>query len=350
MEVLKINFRNLHTKNDFLFNENTPILDLLVENQILFNEKYENKNEWFNELNNRISLGAAKKIYEPSNFLISQLVGIQPMKGPAGLIKYLRFKYGAVENSGDLPEVNLVIESEDVSAVSRHMKLEFPLLKIAPEATTELKHYQNGWFLTKDFSDKYPDTKENMEEEMASYIAEKFNDELSKEVLNDLIKNVGTVCTGTNWTSYEDFYVSLVKTSSVIHRKTLRGGCNWVVMSCKMMEEMKESYTYSDLKDRNTDSELFFHGTINGRWKAYSSKTIIHDKVALVGYHGESRQDAGYFYNPYIPLAPIEKAPLDGEIRYGVLTRYSKKLTREGSKYYGRINFGEKNGQSNTDE
>jgi hypothetical protein len=291
-------------------------------------------------LNSRVLIGAVKKIYEPANFLISQLVSIQPMKGPAGLIKCIRIKYGATSgNSGDLPQVNMVIESEDVVAVTRNMKLEFPLSQITPDATTELKHYQNGYFLTKDFSDKYPNTKENMEEEMTSYIAEKFNDEISREVLTDLIKNVGTVASKQELNNYEDFYVSLAETSNVIHRKTLRGGANWAVMSPKMMEEIKEDYKYSNLKDRDTNAELFYHGTMNGRWKIYSSKTVIHDNVVMIGHNGDSVLDSGYFYNPYIPLALIEKAPLEGEIRYGILTRYSKKLAREGSKYYGRINF-----------
>jgi hypothetical protein len=343
MEVLKINYRNLHSKHniDLMYDNSVPVIDFMAENKTLFNKRYENENGWFNDLNCRLTVGAVKKIYDPSNFLISQLVSIQPMKGPAGLIKCLRFRYGAATgNSGDLPQVNLVVESEDFAAVTRSMKLEFPLAKTIPDATTELKHYQNGYFLTKDFSDKYPNTKENMEDEMISYIAERFSDELSKEVLTDLIKNVGTIAAEQEWNNYEDFYVSLVKTSGVIHRKTLRGGANWVVMSPKMMEEIKEDYKYSNLKDRDTNAELFYHGTMNGRWKMYSSKTVIHDNVAMVGYKGESPLDSGYFYNPYIPLAPVEKAPFEEEIRYGVLTRYSKKLTREGSKYYGRINFG----------
>lgn len=347
MEVLKVNFRNLHAKNH-LFNNNMPVVDLLAENQTLFGERHLIKQypNWFGDFYTRIAVGAVKKIYDPANFLISKLVSIQPMKGPVGIVKFLRFKYGAVENSGDLPQVNLIVEQEDVSAVSRHMKLEFPLAKITPDGTTNLKHYQDGYFLTKDFSDKYPDTKENMEEEMISYIAEKANNEFAKEVLTDLIKNVGTIAAEKEWNNYEDFYVSLVKTSGVIHRKTLRGGSNWVVMSPKMMEEIKEDYKYSDLKDRDNDMELFYHGTMNGRWKMYSSKTVIHDNVVLTGYKGESTQDSGYFYNPYISLSPLEKAPLEEEIRYGTLSRYSKKLIREGSKYYARINFGGENGQS----
>ncbi len=191
MEVLKVNFRNLHAKNH-LFNNKISVVDLLAENQTLFGERHliEQHPNWFGEFYTRIAVGAVKKIYDPANFLISQLVSIQPMKGPAGIVKFLRFKYGAVENSGDLPQVNLIVEQEDVSAVSRHMKLEFPLAKIIPEATTNLKHYQNGYFLTKDFSDKYPDTKENMEEEMISYIAEKATDERASQLSFDISQKI----------------------------------------------------------------------------------------------------------------------------------------------------------------
>lgn len=347
MEVLKINYRNLHTKNNELLPDNISILDFMVENQTLFGEKHLSNygdNEWFNDFYNRTAIGAVKKIYEPNNFLISKIVSVQPMKGPAGVIKFLRFKHDNAEN--DIPKVNLVIEQENVSAVARHMKLEFPLVKITPEATTDLKHYHNGYFLTKDFSDKYPDAKE---EEIISYMADNFTNEVSKEVLTDLLNNVGTVASGEKWKDYEGFYVGLVKVSGVIHRKTLRGGCNWIVVSPKTMNAIIADYKYSNLKDRDNDMELFYHGVMNSHWRMYSSKTIINDNVALLGYKGESSLDAGYFYNPYIPIGPLEKAPMEEEIRFGTMSRYSKKLIREGSKYYGRINFGSKNGWNKTD-
>lgn len=361
----------------------------LVENQRLINEQMKSQasdpiaifnDEWLNAIYNRVSIAAVKKIYDPANFLVDNLISVQPMSSPGGTVKFLRFRYSAsmktcdtLDANGnicrhyaddskdiscvdgknlnipysekdapvDLPEISLVIESEDCLAKTRRMKTVFPVMK-QPAEVEGLRQYYDKFYLTKDFSEKYPESKEFMEDEMASYMATSLTNEIQAEILTDLRNNPGTVATWDFATAlgknlgelYESFYIKIVEVSGIIHRKTLRGGCNWIVTSpelAKIFTDATSAWSSWAERDQN-NSELMYHGTMNNRWKLYSSKTAIPRDVILLGYKGDSIYDAGYFYNPYIPLTPIEK----GE-QIGTLSRYSKKLLREGAKFYGKI-------------
>jgi hypothetical protein len=60
-----------------------------------------------------------------------------------------------------------------------------------------------------------------------------------------------------------------------------------------------------------------------------------------MGYKGDSYMDSGYFYCPYVPLTQTPTV-LDPESfcpRRGILTRYGKKLLREGAKFYARLSI-----------
>lgn len=341
---------------------------LLAENQRLYNAQY-SSNAWFNDIYGRVAIATVKKVFDPANFLALKLISMQPMLGPAGIVKYFRFRYSAPKNNpvpsmpegtiycnkeicdgDDLPDIRLVEEKEDCIAKTRKMKLEFPLLKMNPDSNADgfLRYYDN-FYLTKDFANKYVDVRgprEFMEDEMADYMANNLIDEIHAEILTDLRNNAGTVATFDYATAlgdtikekYESFYIKIVEVSGVIHRKTLRGGANWIVTSPEIAELFTNACHWGDWKGRD-NSELCYHGTMNNRWRLYSSKSAQRGTM-LLGYKGDVDHDSGYFYNPYIPLTPAEKMP-DPDTRMistGTLSRYSKKLLREGAKFYARIN------------
>ena len=317
----------------------------LNENQHLANEMQRpEEGEWLNALYNRVSVAAAKKIYEPANFMIDNLVSVQPMSGPTGKVKFLRFRYSSdkkvvpeLNSQSELPEINLCLEDEECIAKTRSMKTEFPVF--IPTLADGLQHYYDKFYLTKDFCEAYPEVKEFMEDEMASYMADKLTDEIHVEILTDLRNNAGTVAKfdfttalgDTPKEKYESLYIKIVEISGIIHRKTLRGGCNWIVTSPEIAKVFTDAITYFDWKRRDA-RELCFHGTMNNRWRLYSSKSLPKNNM-LLGYKGDNVIDAGYFYNPYIPMTPLKKA--EGQL--GTLCRYSKKLLREGAKFYAKM-------------
>ncbi len=59
----------------------------------------------------------------------------------------------------------------------------------------------------------------------------------------------------------------------------------------------------------------------------------------LHGYKGQSFMDSGYFYAPYIPLTqtPVVLDPNSFNPNKGILTRYGKKLLKDGAKFYSRM-------------
>lgn len=340
---------------------------LLIENQRLFNNQL--VNEWLNGTYGRVALAAVEKLYDPKNFLATQLVSIQPMVSPEDKIKYLRYRYSsnkktdlndntlymldpnAKATGDDLPEITLGEETEDCLCKTRKMKVEFPLLKTTSESVTDgLRNYYDNFYLTKNFSEKYPNTRIFMEDEMSSYMADNLTNEIHAEILTDLKNNAGTVATWDYATAlgdtirekYESLYIKIIEVSSIIHRKTFRGGATWIVTSPEIAELLTNAISYTNWTARDQNSELFYHGTMNNRnrWRLFSSKTAISRDTILLGYKGEREHDSGYFYNPYIPISPVEKMP-DPETKViptGTLSRYSKKLLRVGAKFYAKIN------------
>jgi hypothetical protein len=283
---------------------------VLLENQRLFSDK---EDKAFRDL----AIKMIAKVFP--QLLVHKIGSVQPLFGPAGLLYYLKFKYtskkklpqteyekeavlkgldiwgGHDEHEHELPQVNLVVESEDVCAKTRKLKT----------------------YLGDDF---------DYTSDVAVYkLAGDLINELNNEHLTDIYNNCGTVAVWDMATAFgdtakekgESLYIKLCEISGVIHRKTLRGGTTFFVMSQKHYDKYGQ---YIDC----------FHK------KVYIPEGW--DKGILMGYAGESYMDRGYAYCPYIPLAktPIILDP-DFCPRSGLLTRYGKKLFTTGAKHYARL-------------
>ncbi len=235
-----------------------------------------------------------------------------------------------MECNQDLPEVNLAIESEDITAKTRKLKAVWSY-----EAQQDLRSQHNL----------------DAEAELTAVLAQEINLEIDREVLTDLRNNAGTVAAwdfntalgDTIKEKYESLYVKVVEVSNVVHRKTLRGGCNWIVTS----PEVASIFETATAGFAPTPSETFtsslgvqYVGTVNNRWRMYKDPLFPTGQI-LMGYRGESYMDSGYFYCPYVPLTQTPVV-LDTESfcpRKGILTRYGKKLLREGAKFYARMSI-----------
>jgi hypothetical protein len=81
-------------------------------------------------------------------------------------------------------------------------------------------------------------------------------------------------------------------------------------------------------------------GTVANRYRLYKDPLFPTNQI-LMGYKGDSYMDSGYFYCPYVPLTqtPVVLDPESFCPRKGILTRYGKKLLREGAKFYARLSI-----------
>ncbi len=235
-----------------------------------------------------------------------------------------------MEAQGDLPEINLVVESEDIVAITRKLKAVWTY-----EAQQDLRSQHNL----------------DAEAELTAVLAQEINLEIDREVLTDLRNNAGTIAAwdfntalgDTIKEKYESLYVKLVELSNVIHRKTLRGGANWLVCSPEVASifETATAGFAPTMSDTFTSSlGIQYVGTVNSKWRLYKDPLFPTGQI-LCGYKGDSYMDSGYFYCPYVPLTqtPTVLDPDSFTPRKGLITRYGKKLLREGSKFYGRMSI-----------
>lgn len=245
--------------------------------------------------------------------------------GPNHIV--VNYEYN-MECNQDLPEINLVVESEEIAAKTRKLKAVWSY-----EAMQDLRSQHNL----------------DAEAELTAVLAQEINLEIDREVLTDLRNNAGTVAAWDFNTAlgetikekYESLYVKVVELSNVVHRKTLRGGCNWIVTSpevASIFETATAGFAPAPSDTFTSSLGIQYVGTVNNRWKLYKDPLFPSNQI-LMGYKGESYMDSGYFYCPYVPLTQTPTV-LDPESfcpRKGILTRYGKKLLREGAKFYARM-------------
>ena len=235
-----------------------------------------------------------------------------------------------MEANQDLPEVNLVVESEEIVAKTRKLKAVWSF-----EAKQDLRSQHNL----------------DAEAELTAVLAQEINLEIDREVLTDLRNNAGTIAVwdfntalgDTIKEKYESLYVKVVEVSNVIHRKTLRGGCNWLVTSpevASVFETATAGFAPAPSETFTSSLGIQYVGTINNRWRLYKDPLFPQGQI-LMGYKGDSYMDSGYFYCPYVPLTqtPTVLDPDGFTPRKGILTRYGKKLLREGAKFYARMSI-----------
>jgi hypothetical protein len=241
----------------------------------------------------------------------------------------MNYEYN-MECNADLPEINLVVESEEIAAKTRKLKAVWSY-----EAQQDLRSQHNL----------------DAEAELTAVLAQEINLEIDREVLTDLRNNAGTVAAWDFNTSlgdtikekYESLYIKVVEISNVVHRKTLRGGCNWLVTSpevASIFETATAGFAPAPSETFTSSLGIQYVGSVNNRWKLYKDPLFPTGQI-LLGYKGDSYMDSGYFYCPYVPLTqtPVVLDPESFCPRKGILTRYGKKLLREGAKFYARLSI-----------
>lgn len=246
-----------------------------------------------------------------------------------------------LEGSADIPEIELKVDSFSITARTRKLKAQW-----TPELGQDLNAYHNL----------------DAEVELTSMLSEQIGLEIDQEILNDLVKGAtaGTKywsrrpgkfvnrATGADvgagdYAAPPDFtgnvsmwYETLVETindvSAAIHRKTLRGGANFLVCSPEVANILE--FTSGFRASVTNDAEKGAVGAVkvgdmNKKWDVIVHPYFLRN-VILVGRKGGSFLESGYVYAPYVPLqsTPTIFSPTDFTPRKAVLTRYGKAMVR----------------------
>lgn len=233
-----------------------------------------------------------------------------------------------MEGNPDMPEINMVIESDSITAKTRKLKASWSY-----EAQQDLRSQHNL----------------DAEAELTQVLAQEINLEIDREILGDLRNNAGTVAAwdynaalGDNIKEkYESLFVKITEVSATVHRKTLRGGANWLVCApevAAIFETATAGFAPSATESFTSSLGVQYVGTVNSKWKLYKDPLFQRNQI-LGGYKGDSYMDSGYFFCPYVPLTqtPVVLDPESMTPRKGLMTRYGKKLLRDGAKFFFRM-------------
>jgi hypothetical protein len=253
-----------------------------------------------------------------------------------------------------IPEIDIKVESIPVVASTRKLRARW-----SPELAQDLNAYHSL----------------DAEVELTQILSEQIALELDREILNDLLTQgnaanyywsrapgkfvnkttgvevsrnssltPGPAFTGTVREWYETLVETIIDVANEIHRKTLRGSANFVVVGPDVATILEASVFYKPSYSLDGDGQVSQPmvigadkvGTLSNRFTVYKDPYFPRNKV-LVGYKGGSYLETGYVYAPYVPLivTPTIFAPEDFTPRKGVMTRYGKKMVR--SDFYGTV-------------
>ena len=257
-------------------------------------------------------------------------------------------------DAGDIPEIDIKIESVSVVAQTRKLRA-----KWSPELAQDLNAYHSL----------------DAEVELTQILSEQVALEIDREILGDLLTQAGAAnffwsrspgefvnkrsgakisrdselrpgpaFTGTVREWYETLVETIIDVSNEIHRRTLRGAGNFIVCSPEVSTIFEASVLYKPALSIDGDGQVASPmslgaeavGTLSSRFTVYKDPYFPRNKI-LVGFKGNSYLETGYVYAPYVPLivTPTIFAPEDFTPRKGVMTRYGKKMVR--SDFYGTV-------------
>ena len=134
--------------------------------------------------------------------------------------------------------------------------------------------------------------------------------------------------------------------SNAIHKKTLRGGANFIVISPEVATILESIPGFATDSDGDATKSYAMGvqkiGALNNRFNVYKNPYLQDDQI-LCGFRGAQFLETGAVYAPYVPmiLTPVVYDPTNFTPRRGVMTRYAKKMVRP--EFYGLVNVAKSN-------
>jgi hypothetical protein len=248
-----------------------------------------------------------------------------------------------LEGEANIPEIDIKVDSVAVTAKSRKLKA-----KWTPELGQDLNAYHNL----------------DAEVELTSILSEQIGLEIDQEMLGELVRGataatlywsrrpgkfldrttglpissganeslLGADFTGNVSMWYETLVETINDVSAAIHRKTLRGGANFVVCGPEVANILefttgfRANVVHDDAKGTIGAVKA---GSLSKKWDVFVDPYFPRN-VVLVGRKGSSFLESGFVYAPYVPLqvTPTIFGTEDFVPRKGVMTRYAKKMVR----------------------
>ena len=288
---------------------------------------------------------ATGKIYLEIDLQTPATVGANSLDGYTGstfvsttaagnALKCIYRIYKNLEFEDKIGEVSFDLQSVTVSVTERKLRAQW-----SPEMAQDVAAFHNI----------------DAEAELTALLSEQIAAEIDREILRDLRKGAawnlrwdynGWKRLGNNAISYtqKDWNQTLITTinqvSAQIHKSTLRGGANWIVVSSEV-SAVFDDLEYFHVSNASPEQDQYNMGiervgTLAGRYQVYRDPYFPANTI-LLGHKGTSLLDTGYIYAPYVPLqlTPTMYNPFNFTPIKGIMTRYAKKMVN--NRFYGRI-------------
>lgn len=314
--------------------------------------------------------------------IATEVVGVQPMSGPVGLVYSLRFLYAQAVNAtpgagtlgttssedisvgdevfGNNSKTKRFYSTSDAASVNaatpgtstgvaastsdyeafggRTMTLEV----LKQTVTAGSRKLQARW-TPEAMQDLKASHGLDLEAEITASLSAAVVSEIDNEIINDLIALAGTTesfdMNGT-FTGVPNYVgdrhavlgVLINKVANEIARKTRRGPANFIIVSPLVVSILqsasKSVFAPAVAGSFEGPNNTKLVGTLNGAIKVYTY--IYHDQGSepiVMGFKGGSGEmDSGYFYCPYIPLmsSGVVVDPNTFNPHVSLMTRYGK--------------------------
>ena len=243
-------------------------------------------------------------------------------------------QYDSLELETEIGEVSFKLDSITVSVEERKLRATW-----SPELAQDVSAFHNI----------------DAEAELTALLSEQIAAEIDREILRDLRKfapwtarwdvngwrrmaGFSTNYTQKDWN--QELMTKINQLSAQIHKSTLRGGANFIVVSSEV-SAVFDNLEYFHVSDASAESDQYNMGiervgSLSGRYQVYRDPYSPSWSI-IIGHKGKSLLDTGYIYAPYIPmqLTPTIYNPHNFAPVKGILTRYAKKCVN--NRYYANI-------------
>lgn len=243
-------------------------------------------------------------------------------------------QYDSLELETEIGEVSFKLDSVTVSVEERKLRATW-----SPELAQDVAAFHNI----------------DAEAELTAILSEQIAAEIDREILRDLRKaapwqarwdvngwrrmsGFSTNYTQKDWN--QELMTKINQISAQIHKATLRGGANFIVVSSEI-SALFDNLEYFHVSDASAEADQYNMGiervgSLSGRYQVYRDPYSPAWSI-IVGHKGKSLLDTGYIYAPYVPmqLTPTIYNPFNFAPIKGIITRYAKKLVN--NKFYGAV-------------
>ena len=243
-------------------------------------------------------------------------------------------QYDSLELETEIGEVSFKLESVTVSVEERKLRATW-----SPELAQDVSAFHNI----------------DAEGELTAILSEQIAAEIDREILRDLRKSAPwqarwdvngwrrMAAFSTNYTQKDwnqELFTKINQISAQIHKSTLRGGANFIVISSEI-SALFDNLEYFHVSDASAEQDQYNMGiekigSLSARYQVYRDPYAPYWSM-IIGHKGKSLLDTGYIYAPYVPmqLTPTMYNPFNFAPIKGIATRYAKKMVN--NRFYGHV-------------